>query len=82
MFAIYSEVLPVISFSRALSLPAVAGEPFRSYAASIMQRHFVQPLTFGSLARANSKIPELELIRNAGTQESRKGTKETLNLPS
>ena len=32
-FAIYSG-LSVISLSRALSLPAVAGEPFRSYAAS------------------------------------------------
>jgi hypothetical protein len=34
IFAIYSG-LPAISFSRALSLPAVAGEPFGSYAASI-----------------------------------------------
>jgi len=64
MFAIYSEVLPVISFSRVLSLPAVAGEPFRRYTASITQRQFVQSLSFGSLARANSKMSESqELIR-------------------
>jgi hypothetical protein len=69
MFAIYSEVLPVISFSRVLSLPAVAGEPFRRYTASITQRQFVQSLTFGSLARANSKISDSkELIGNPGKE--------------
>jgi len=53
MFAIYS-ALAAISLSRALSLPAVAGEPFRSYAASIANSRFVQSPAFGSLARHNS----------------------------
>src|SRR5258708_6013738 len=39
----------IISLSRALILPAVAGEPFRSYPASITQGQFVQSLTFGRL---------------------------------
>jgi hypothetical protein len=56
MSAIYSEALPVISFSRVLSLPAVAGEPFRSL-------HGIRSLLHDSCNRRHL-VPSLATIRS------------------
>jgi len=56
-------------FKRSLEFnPGAWGK--RRYTSPITQRHFVQSLTFGCLARANPKTPDSkELIRNPGIQE-------------
>jgi|GraSoiStandDraft_41_1057321.scaffolds.fasta_scaffold4934914_1 hypothetical protein len=70
MFAFYSKSLPVNFPQPRTQFTRRGGRTFRSYMASITQRQFVPSLPFGSLARANSKIPgSKELIRKAGTDE-------------